>query len=118
MDNYPSHKHPHGLGEPNAYRIWVCEECKSIFNDDEMRDKTGWGHPCKLHPCRKSQRCESHCEPYIPDNKVIGTQEPDIFADIVTLLDIRENELGFVEICNHISWGEWQALKERWGIVK
>ncbi len=117
MDNYPSHKHPHGLGEPNAYRIWVCEECKSIFNDDEMRDKTGWGHPCKMPRCKG--RCESHCEPYIPDRNVIGTQEhAKIFDDIVTLLDIRENELGFVEICNHISWGEWQALKERWGIVK
>ena len=69
--NYPEHKHPHGIGnvEPNASRIWVCEECLHIFTDNEIRDDVaqGIGHCCKGHPCRKGQRCEGHLEPYIPE---------------------------------------------------
>ncbi len=69
----PSHKHPHGIDNllPNEYRIWVCEECGHLFTDTEIREdeKTGWAHSCKLHPCRKGQRCESHLEPFMPDLK-------------------------------------------------
>lgn len=68
---YPEHKHPHGINnlQPNEYRIWVCEECGHTFTDGEIREdeSKGWGHCCKLHPCLKGQRCESHLEPYVPD---------------------------------------------------
>ena len=67
---YPKHKHPHGIENtlPKEDRLWVCEECNHIFSDDEARLVfDGWGHKCKLHPCRKGQRCESHLEPYIPE---------------------------------------------------
>jgi hypothetical protein len=71
--NYPKHKHPHGTEnkQPNSERIWICEECLHIFTDDEIRiaEKQGWAHPCKQHPCRKGQRCESHLESYMPDIK-------------------------------------------------
>ena len=69
--NYPKHKHPHGIDNapPNEYRIWVCEECFHIFTNEEIvADQAEiWGHPCKSHPCRKGQRCESHLEPYLPE---------------------------------------------------
>ncbi len=68
--NYPEHHHPHGVEdtEPNDSRIWVCTECPHIFTDAEIRDSeaNGWAHDCKMHPCRKGQRCESHLEPYLP----------------------------------------------------
>lgn len=69
---YPEHKHPHGVGDtsPDGYRIWVCEECRHIFTDEEIRqDVEGeeWGHLCKSDHCRKGKRCESHLEPYMPD---------------------------------------------------
>jgi len=68
--NYPKHKHPHGVKDtqPNESRIWVCEECLHIFTDVEIRSDNPeeWGHPCKAHPHRKGQRCESHLEPYMP----------------------------------------------------
>ena len=71
---YPEHKHPHGINVPeNECRIWVCGECLHIFTDEEVRESfDGWGHRCKSHPCRKGQRCESHLEPYMPDEKAIG----------------------------------------------
>ena len=60
--NYPKHHHPHGVEdtEPNDSRIWVCTECPHIFTDAEIRDSeaNGWAHDCKMHPCRKGQRCE------------------------------------------------------------
>ena len=68
--NYPEHHHPHGVEdtEPNDSRIWVCTECPHIFTDAEIRESeaNGWAHDCKMHPCRKGQRCESHLEPYLP----------------------------------------------------
>jgi len=71
---YPEHKHPHSVenAQPNEYRIWVCEDCKHIFTDTEIRkdienNQAVWGHDCKSHPHRKGQRCESHLESYIPD---------------------------------------------------
>jgi hypothetical protein len=68
--SYPKHSHPHGVDdtEPNENRIWVCEECLHIFTDMEIRgdEKVGWAHSCKMHPCRKGQRCESHLEPFEP----------------------------------------------------
>ena len=68
--NYPEHHHPHGVEdtEPNDSRIWVCTECPHIFTDAEIRDSeaNGWWHDCKMHPCQKGQRCESHLEPYLP----------------------------------------------------
>ena len=68
--NYLKHHHPHGVEdtEPNDSRIWVCTECPHIFTDAEIRDSeaNGWAHDCKMHPCRKGQRCESHLEPYLP----------------------------------------------------
>ncbi len=71
---YPEHKHPHGINDltSHEWRIWVCEECGHIFADEEIREDItkDWGHPCKSHPCRKGQRCESHLEPYMPDMKV------------------------------------------------
>ena len=76
MIEYPKHNHPHGIENThqNKYRIWVCSECLHIFADDEIRDDSDkdkdWGHPCKLHPCRKGQRCEAHLEPYSPSVKV------------------------------------------------
>ena len=68
--NYPYHAHPHGIDDvaPNEIRVWICDECKHIFSDGEIRDvKRDWGHICKSHPCRKGQRCESHIEPYLPE---------------------------------------------------
>lgn len=71
--NYPKHKHPHGVENtpPDETRIWVCDECGHLFTDDDVRsdyeNHNGWGHPCKSHPVRQGQRCESHLEPYIPD---------------------------------------------------
>jgi hypothetical protein len=44
----------------------VCEECRCIFNDDEIREdiKKDWGHGClRFH----GTRCESHLEPYVPE---------------------------------------------------
>ena len=68
--NYPKHKHPHGIvGNPNKYRIWVCEECYHAFTDEKIRQdsKSGkWGHICKSNPNRYC-RCESHLEPYLPE---------------------------------------------------
>ena len=68
--NYPKHHHPHGVEdtEPNDSRIWVCTECPHIFTDAEIRESeaNGWAHDCKMHPCRKGQRCESHLEPFLP----------------------------------------------------
>jgi len=68
--NYPKHLHPHGVEntQPNDSRIWVCEECLHIFTDMEIRgdEKAGWAHSCKMHPCRKGQRCESHLESFLP----------------------------------------------------
>jgi hypothetical protein len=66
--NYPEHEHPHGIKDlqPNENRIWVCEECRCIFNDDEIREdiKKDWGHGClRFH----GTRCESHLEPYVPE---------------------------------------------------
>ncbi len=69
---YPEHKHPHGVEDttPNEFRLWVCDECGHIFADEELRtDDEVTGHTCKQHPCRKSQQCESHLEPYMPDSK-------------------------------------------------
>ena len=74
--NYPKHKHPHGIKDtkPSLFRIWVCEECYHVFEDNEMRkdeelgtknDVMNWGHKC--HIKRKVTRCESHLEPYMPD---------------------------------------------------
>ena len=67
--NYPKHKHPHGVDDakPNKNRIWVCTECPHFFTDNEIRQDSIWAHPCKQHPCRKRQRCESHLEPFIPE---------------------------------------------------
>ena len=82
---YPKHKHPHGVENlpENEYRIWVCEECRHIFTDNEAREGlNGWGHPCKSHPCRKGQRCESHLEPYIPElPALLSKEEEAIRAD-------------------------------------
>ena len=67
--NYPERAHPHGVAgtKPNKYRIWVCEECLHVFTDEEIRqDELPGLHPCKCHPQRKGQRCESHLEPYVP----------------------------------------------------
>ncbi len=69
---YPKHTHPHGVENtpPNEYRVWICEECGHIFTDEDIRkdEESGvWAHICKQHPCRKSQRCESHLEPYVPE---------------------------------------------------
>lgn len=76
MIDYPEHKAVHGPEGtyPNAYRIWVCEECSHIFTDAEIKEDLpkAWGHNCKQHPCRKGQRCESHLEPYIPDIDSVG----------------------------------------------
>ena len=76
---YPEHKHPHGVenAPPNDFRIWVCEECGYIFTDEEIRDDEpkGWGHSCKSHPYRKGQRCESHLEPYMPDENSLEMKE-------------------------------------------
>ena len=76
---YPEHKHPHGVenAPENEYRIWVSEECGHIFTDEEIiGDKTSnpyvWGHNCKSYPVRKGQRCESHLEPYIPDESILS----------------------------------------------
>ena len=72
---YPEHEHPHGVENTHAdsHRIWVCGECNHLFTDDEIRnDSEGWGHTCKSHPVRKGQRCESHLEPYMPDEVAIG----------------------------------------------
>lgn len=64
---YPKHNHPHGINDipKNDYRIWVCEECKHVFSDSEIREDAlkGWGHMCLL----KDKRCESHLEPFIPE---------------------------------------------------
>lgn len=70
--NYPEHKHPHGVeNKPeNPERIWVCDECGSIFPDTEAREDdvaAEWGHPCKGRPHKKGARCESHLESYKPD---------------------------------------------------
>lgn len=67
--NYPKHNHPHGIKdvEPNPEKIWVCEECKCIFTDTELREdlKTNqWGHKCWKDD---TTRCESHLEPYLPN---------------------------------------------------
>ena len=66
--NYPKHAHPHGIDKPeNAQRIWVCEDCYCIFGDTEIRDDLStnqWGHICKY--TKKTCRCESHLESYIP----------------------------------------------------
>lgn len=66
MREYPEHKHPHGINhDENQQRIWVCEECKISFDDDEIRkdfSNDGWGHKCS----EKKQRCESHLESYMP----------------------------------------------------
>jgi len=74
--NYPEHKHPHGVENtpPNEYRLWVCTECGHVFQDELIRndyEQGLWGHPCKSHPCRKEQRCESHLEPYMPDEYIL-----------------------------------------------
>ena len=73
--SYPKHSHPHGVDdtEPNENRIWVCEECLHIFSDAELRkDKeTIWGHICMASPRCKSQRCESHLEPFEPAIKEV-----------------------------------------------
>lgn len=75
---YPKHKHPHGIqsAPSNECRIWVCDECGHIFTDAEIKkdaenNKDIWGHICKTHQLRKGQRCESHLEPYIPDEKIL-----------------------------------------------
>ena len=76
---YPEHKHPHGVENtpPSEYRIWVCEECRHTFTDNEVRkdieanDKL-WGHPCQ----KNGIRCESHLEPYIPE--ITGQNEKNI----------------------------------------
>ena len=91
--NYPKHKHPHGVENipPNDYRIWVCEECKHIFTDNETRaGLNGWGHPCKSHPCRKGQRCESHLEPYLPELPALLSKEEEAIRE---LLKEAHNEL-------------------------
>lgn len=57
--------------EPQPSRIWACEECPSIFADEELRRDvaTGkWGHVCKAKKFRKEVRCESYCEPYLPES--------------------------------------------------
>ena len=75
----PEHESPHGVDDlpPNDYRVWICEECKHIFLDKEIREDItkGWAHSCKHHPCRKEQRCESHLEPFLPElNGAINKQ--------------------------------------------
>jgi hypothetical protein len=69
----PKHK-PHGVenSKPNEYRIWVCDECGHVFQDDEARgfDTGTEGHPCKQN-CKSIWRCESHLEPYMPDMDLI-----------------------------------------------
>ena len=87
---YPEHKHPHGIDNapPNEYRIWVCEECLHIFTNEEIiADQAEiWGHPCKSHPCRKGQRCESHLEPYIPElPSLLSKEEEAIRAELYPL---------------------------------
>jgi len=67
---YPEHKHPHGIKDvkPSLFRIWVCEECYRVFEDEEMREDSSsakWGHKCPLK--RTVTRCESHLEPYMPE---------------------------------------------------
>jgi hypothetical protein len=68
--NYPKHAHPHGIDKPeNAQRIWVCEDCACVFSDSEIRKDLStkeWGHICKHPKNKKSLRCESHLESYVP----------------------------------------------------
>ena len=54
---------------PNPLRIWVCTDCAHSFIDKEVFDaaESGWGHPCKHHPCRKGQVCESYLTALIPE---------------------------------------------------
>jgi hypothetical protein len=39
---------------------------------------------------------------------------PNLLTEIECLLGMGENEMGFVEICNHIPMTDWIALKEKW----
>ena len=93
--NYPEHHHPHGVDdtEPNDNRIWVCTECPHIFTDAEIRDSeaNGWGHDCKMHPCRKGQRCESHLEPYLPAPALYSEKptENELLPDMVSHVCLR-----------------------------
>jgi hypothetical protein len=69
--SYPEHPHPHGVEDKheNHQRIWVCDECRCIFTDQEIRTDLAtlgrWGHNCKA--VKFQSRCESHLEPYMPD---------------------------------------------------
>ena len=90
---YPKHKHPHGVKDvaPDEYRVWVCEECKHIFLDNEIReDNENWGHICKSHPCRKGQRCESHLESYMPEMADLYKPEEVLLSDEEILIIFRK----------------------------
>jgi len=66
MKEYPKHKHPHGINhDENKQRIWVCDECNHVFDDDIIKKDLScgeWGHMCPKH----KTRCESHLESYMP----------------------------------------------------
>lgn len=110
--NYPDHKHPHGVenSPPNACRIWVCEECLHIFTDGEIREDMAkdWGHACKSHPCRKGQRCESHLEPYTPDERLIA------WWDHPVTNAYTEAIAGLVKLTNHAGRGySFKAIRAK-----
>lgn len=52
-----------GVFAVSGLLLWLSGY-KSAIRKDEPK---GWGHSCKLHPCKKGQRCESHLEPYMPE---------------------------------------------------
>lgn len=55
----------------NKDRVFVCEECKCLFTDEEIRkdvDDIKWGHICKAKKYKKEHRCESYLTAYLPEN--------------------------------------------------
>ncbi len=40
----------------------------------------------------------------------------EIFKELESLLDITDNELGFIEISNHIPYSDYLALKKKYAL--
>ena len=51
----------------NPMRIFVCEECRCMFTDDEIRKDISsgkWGHICKAKKYKEEHRCEAYFVAY------------------------------------------------------
>lgn len=54
----------------NVNRLWICEECRAVKTDEEIRkDVTSgkWGYECKAKKFRRETRCEAFHDAYIPE---------------------------------------------------